>query len=166
MKTFSILTLALLVAAPALAYTPAQYNWQLRAGYVNHAVSVVQEEVLQAKEFVRDATDGAAKVVDQGRATYERVRTYGLPAVTGRVDEAVGESRREIEQTVQQVQFEQKGFIEDMKDKAKEQVDLTVDRTMITVKQKTQGIRNIVTEVEAKIFGILQRNGFGFRGGR
>lgn len=165
MRTTMLCTLLIaLVAAPAFAYSPAQYNWQLRTGYVNHAVSVVQGELLQAKEFVRDATSGARQVVDGGRETYERVRTYGIAGVSSHAAESVTEAQREISQTVAQVQDEKHGFFQDMKDKAKEQVTLTVDRTMITVKQRTQGVRNLVDEIEAKIFGILQRNGFGFRG--
>jgi len=154
-----------LAAAPAAAYTPAQYNWQLRAGYVNHAVDVVQKEVLQAKEFVRNGVEMVTTHTAQAQQTFERVVTYGVPKVQEETQAFVDEAKREVVATRDQVVRESPGFLEHIKDQASDAVDTIRDRVEIKFKQKTTGIRNVVKEVEAKIFGILQRNGFGFRDG-
>ncbi len=164
-KHLIVIFLLTLAASPAAAYTPAQYNWQLRAGYVNHAVDVVQKEVLQAKEFVRNGVEMVATRTAQAQQTFERVVTYGVPKVQEETRTFVDEAKREVGAARDQVVRESPGFFEHIKDQAADAVGTVRDRVEIKFKQKTTGIRNVVKEVEAKIFGILQRNGFGFRDG-
>lgn len=159
------LIIALASALPAAAATPAQYNWRLRAGYVNHAVDVVQKEVLQAKEFVRTGVEMVTTHTAQAAQTYDRVVTQGVPAAQQETGNFIAEAKREVTATRDQIVRESPGFIEHLKENAKDALDTTKDRFAIKVKEKTQGIRNVVREVEAKIFSILQRNGYGFREG-
>lgn len=157
-----------LVFTPALAFTPTQYHytnnsitpsWNQASGFVNNAVTLVKQDVTQAKEFVRETVTRTRNLISYGQQQVEVVQTHGLPQVQQEATQLQAEATAELERAREDWYENKDSYFSQVKDRVKQVMDENGQRIKQRVQRYIPRVRDVITTLDFEVMKILRRGG-------